>query len=334
MKLARASTLASPFWRLSSRTKTSIAYAALLVVALVAAVVVQPGGAEAPAILQYLGRLHILVLHVPIGVLVVALVGETLTLTKHRESGDVVVGLALPLLVLTGVVAIVLGLFLAHGETEHPLKLIAKHRNFTVAGIVIAGLAGIAFPYRRGRALHRVLLVASGVILGIGAHFGGSLTHGSEYLFAPVARSVPQTPTTADDAGAPTEIVAEAPVDAGVVALVIVDASVEASVPTVVAARDAGTAKSTKRAAAQAVLLRRCAPCHTDKTKGGLRVSDIGKMKAADVTAGDPGESLLYARLVLAKDSDDRMPPIEKPQPSAAELAVIRAWITELKTYP
>ena len=319
---------------MSSRTKYSIAYAALLVVALVAAVIVQPGGPDAPAILQYLGRLHILGLHVPIGVLVVALVGETLTLTKHRAQGDAVVGVALPLLVLTGVVTIVLGLLLAHGESDHSLKLVAKHRNFTIAGILIAGLAGIAFPYRRGRALHRVLLVASAVVLSIGAHFGGSLTHGSDYLFAPIAHAAPVTTPPAEDAGAPPGIVAEVPVDAGIAA--IADASVDAPgpAPVTVATHDAGAAKPSTRAAAQAILVRRCAPCHTEKSKGGLRVSDIGKMKAADVTPGDPGESLLYSRLVLPKDSDDRMPPIEKPQPTAAELSVLRAWITELKAYP
>jgi len=326
--LARRRTLASPFHCLSHRTKFTIAYAGLLVVALVAAVLLPPGGAAAPAVLQYVGRFHILALHAPVGVLVVALVAEAFTLTKHREQADIVVGFTLPLLVLTGVAAVVLGLALAHGETEHPLKLLTKHRNFTVSGIVLAGAAGIAFPYRRGRAVHRALLLASAAVLSIGAHFGGSLTHGSDYLFAPIAQPKPVV-AVAEDAAAP---VSES-IDAGVVVDAAVSDSVDAAVPVIVA-HDAGPAKPSARAAVQAILLRRCAPCHTEKGKGGLRVSDIGKMKAADIAAGDPNESLLYARLVLPKDDDDHMPPIDKPQPSAAEIAALRAWITELKAYP
>ena len=303
-----------------------MAYAGLLVVALVAAVLLPPGG-NAPALLQYIGRFHILVLHVPIGVLVVALVAEALTLTKHRASADVVVGFALTLLVLTGVGPVVLGLALAHGDAEHPLKLLEKHRNFTLGGVVLAGIAGIAFPYRRGRAVHRALLLASAVVLGIGAHFGGSLTHGSDYLFAPIDHPAPLV-AVAEDAGAPVSDL----IDASVVVDASVSETVDAAV-SVIVAHDAGPAKPSTRAAVQAILLRRCAPCHTDKAKGGLRVSDIGKMKAADIAPGDPNESLLYARLVLPKDDDDRMPPIDKPQPSAAEIAAVRAWITELKAY-
>lgn len=316
-----------------SRTQSAIAYAALLVVALVAAVVLPPGGPAASAFVQYVGRLHLLVLHVPIGVLVVVLLGEALTFGRRRETGDTVVALTLPLLVVSGVVAIVLGLCLAHGG-DHPVGLATKHRNFTIAGILVAGVAGIAFPYRRGRALHRALLAACTAVLGIGAHFGGSLTHGSDYLFAPIT---PAKAAVAEDAGAPEPEPADA--SAPVIAVVI-DASttdaIDAATPIVVVApHDAGAvAKPSNRAAAQAMLLRRCGPCHTDRTKGGLRVSDIGKMKAADVVAGNPAESPLYARLVLPKDDDDRMPPIDKPQPTAAELAVLRAWISELSSYP
>lgn len=315
-----------------SRTQSAIAYAALLVVALVAAVALPPGGPAASALVQYAGRLHLLVLHVPIGVLVVVLLGEALTLTRRKETADELVALTLPLLVLSGVVAIVLGLCLAHGG-DHPVGLATKHRNFTIAGIVAAGFAGIAFPYRRGRALHRALLAACAALLGTGAHFGGSLTHGSEYLFAP---ATPAKVAVAEDAGAPEPPDAAAPVVAVVIDASTTDA-IDASTPiVVVASHDAGApaAKPSNRAAAQAMLVRRCAPCHTDRTKGGLRVSDIGKMKAADVVAGNPAESPLYARLVLPKDSDDRMPPIDKPQPTAAELAVLRAWISELSSYP
>lgn len=310
--------------------------AAAIVLIVAAGVVLQPGADDASALVVYAGRFHILALHVPIGVLVLALAAEALTFTKrYRRTGDLVVGFALPLLVLTGVVAIVLGLALAHGG-DYPRSLVAKHRNLTAAGVAVAALAMIAWPFRRRarRWGHRALLALAAVLMSAGAHFGGSLTHGTDYLFAPLdpkgkadAHPVDVTP---DDAGAsppPADAGAAdaaAPAEAGIDDAGSADASVrrEASAP---------PPKPTSKQIAQSIFSRRCAPCHTTHSKGGLRLStDPSKMKSVEVVAGDPGASRIYERLTLPLDDEYHMPPEKEAQLTKGEIAAIKQWIVDL----
>ena len=107
-----------------------------------------------------------------------ALMGEAATfLRRGRRMGDVVVGFSLPLLVLTGVGAVVLGLMLANGG-HYPHKLVAPHRNFTILGLTFAAVARLMWSRRRSRWVHRGLLGCAAGAMMLGAHFGGSMTHG------------------------------------------------------------------------------------------------------------------------------------------------------------
>ncbi len=329
-----------------------------LVIAFIAALTLRPGAEDASKVTRFLGKFHLLTLHVPIGVLVLTLTAESLTLLRrHRRRADLVVGFALPFLVLTGLAALLLGLCLAHGG-DYPAKLIGRHRNLTLAGICLAGITTIAWPYRRraGRMIHRGLLGATALVLSVGAHFGGTITHGADYLFPAVlpagTGAVPETDAGAadepHDAPAP-DGTADGSTDAGPVATMATDADTPAPRPDadagVLTTLDAGRSaagdaaapavpRPSPRAAAQAILLRRCAPCHTLKANGGLRVTDLTKLKAGAVVPGQAAASPLYTRLTLPKDDDDHMPPVDKPQPTGAELATLRTWINELKGAP
>lgn len=319
---------------------------ALTLIAIVAAALFSPGTPDVPAATVYLGRFHILALHLPIGIFVVALIAEALTLhPRLRERGDAVVAFVLPLLLVAAFAAAILGVLLAYGG-DYPGKLVARHRNLALAGLGAASVAAFAAPFRdrAGRIGHRALLLLASGLLGAAGHVGGAITHGSDFLFAPVRRPPLEQPEPPEaDAGAETAEDASAPIeDAG--------ASVDAgsrpgslaedggAAPTGSdagnrATADAGGPKPNRRASAQAILNRRCAPCHTTKASGGLRVTDAAKLEALGVVfvAGKPGESSIYSRLVLPKDDEDHMPPAEKPQPTAGEIAAIRAWVAEAK---
>ena len=52
-----------------------------------------------------------------------------------------------------------------------------------------------------------------------------------------------------------------------------------------------------------------------------------GGENGAVIVPGKPDESPLLRRCELPLDDDDHMPPEGKPQPTAEELAALRAWL-------
>lgn len=77
----------------------------------------------------------------------------------------------------------------------------------------------------------------------------------------------------------------------------------------------------------------KCVKCHgTEKAKGKLRMHTFEMiMKGGEdgkiVKPGDSAGSTMYKNLTLPAKDDDHMPPEEKPQPSAAQIAAIKWWI-------
>lgn len=83
------------------------------------------------------------------------------------------------------------------------------------------------------------------------------------------------------------------------------------------------------------VLERTCYSCHgEEKKKGGFRTHTLelfvkgGKDSGAGVVPGKPDESAVIKRLLLPKSEDEAMPPEDKPQPTAKEIALLKWWIT------
>jgi hypothetical protein len=113
----------------------------------------------------------------------------------------------------------------------------------------------------------------------------------------------------------------------------LVDASVADAAPAVDAGPvDAGPPKPTPKQLAQAVVNRKCSPCHTTNMKGGLRMTDISHpTKKGVLKPGNPEGSLMYTNLLLPKDDDDHMPPENEPQLTKGEISIIRAFILDSK---
>jgi uncharacterized membrane protein len=135
------------------------------------------------------------------------------------------------------------------------------------------------------------------------------------------------------DAGEPA-VVGDAEVDASVpeAAAPITSASSSAGAPSASSSAAPAKPKPSSRVVAQGIVNRRCAPCHTARSRGGLRLADVTRpTKSGVLVPGDPQASSLYTRLTLPLDDDDHMPPADEAQPTKAEIAAIRAFIAELK---
>jgi YHS domain-containing protein len=157
-------------------------------------------------------------------------------------------------------------------------------------------------------------------LLVVAGHFGGSLTHGSDYFvrYAPGPfRSWLGGPPQASPIQTNHVEIAQLPVFAGVV---------------------------------RPVLQQDCVPCHgPEKSKGRLRLDTLeglakGGKSGPAIVAGKSADSEVIKRMLLPLTDDDHMPPNGKPQPSADDLALLQWWldsgassdkqVSELKSSP
>lgn len=103
-----------------------------------------------------------------------------------------------------------------------------------------------------------------------------------------------------------------------------------AAILVVIGASSAAAAPSFEREVA-AVLRTRCSGCHRDgDAAGDLSMETFAALAKGGVsgpafTAGDPAASRMLAR--LEAEGEDHMPPLDEPQPTAAEKATLTAWI-------
>lgn len=133
-------------------------------------------------VLAFLGRLHVVVLHLPIGILIALGLLELRAWWRSSDSPPATLSLAL-LGSVAAVVTAVFGLFLSWNGSYDP-TLLFRHQWL---GIAVATCSVVVFALKawtdRER-LYRGMLVLTVILLMLGGHLGGSLTHGSSFLFA------------------------------------------------------------------------------------------------------------------------------------------------------
>jgi uncharacterized membrane protein/mono/diheme cytochrome c family protein len=248
-------------------------------------------------LLNFLGRLHPLILHLPIGFLVMTLVMEWAARKERFGFLQPAVPIALLLTALTAVPTALFG-YLLSWEGGYDESLLAWHMwpGFALA----LTSAGLYYAKTRRPEFYTPLLYLSVPLLLITGHFGGSLTHGSDYLTEYAPGFVKKI--AGHSAG---ETIAIENLDSAVVFAAL----------------------------AQPILNKKCAGCHNPgKLKGGLDLSraegiEKGGENGPVLTAGRSLESELIMRILLPEKHEKHMPPSGKEQLSADELALLQWWI-------
>lgn len=249
----------------------------------------------------FFGRLHPLLVHLPIGLIVLLAALEVLARLRRFSQANANAGLILALAVPASLAAVLCGwlLSLAGGYQDNLLKW---HKWTGIATAAACLLAGLLYSLDLKRP-YRWCLFSSVVTLLVASHFGGSLTHGSDYLvrYAPPpfrtwfgGRS--PTPPPATGTEDPTQL----PAFAGVI---------------------------------EPILKENCISCHgPDKSKGKLRLDSFASvLKGGDsglaIVRGKSSEGALLKRVRLPSTDQDHMPPEGKPQPKEADVALLEWWI-------
>lgn len=255
---------------------------------------------QAPDFVLFLGRFHPLVVHLPIGFLFFAFVLEVYS--KWRKES--VLTSAIPLALLSGAVAAAMACILGYMLSmsgDYDEGALDTHFWFGIATTVLALVAWLIRIDKIKLANLKTVkanistLTLIVILLSITGHYGGNLTHGSDYLtkyapFGPEAKQPLVPVTNIEDA---------------VVFSYLVDP----------------------------ILQDKCASCHNaEKKKGGLSLQDSvtilkGGKNGEILISGDSKKSELTHRVLLNPHHDDFMPPDGKTPLTDEETAIIRYWI-------
>ena len=137
---------------------------------------------QIPTVFQVAGRLHPMLLHLPIGFLVLILSIRLFNRQLGLESSSVLFKFAFPLAAFVTVLSAIAGSFLA-AEESYSSDLINRHRN---TGTILS-LLTLALTYlneeERSFKITGLLVI---VFLFITGHYGSSVTHGENFILKPL----------------------------------------------------------------------------------------------------------------------------------------------------
>lgn len=136
-----------------------------------------------------LGKLHVIVLHLPIALLTVAALLEIIGCLNHREQWFFAARVNFIIGSVFAVVAAIFGWIAANSASySGELRSILDwHRWLGISVAVIAMVGLLSLAAKRldcdwGKPFYRLSLCALAVLIPITAHFGGSLIYGINYL--------------------------------------------------------------------------------------------------------------------------------------------------------
>jgi uncharacterized membrane protein len=245
------------------------------------------------AALTLIGRLHPLLVHLPIGILLLAILLEALSARDSYAGLKPAADLSLLLGVCSAVLSCCTGWLLSL-TGDYDAGLVVVHQWLAISLTVVS--IGLYFVVRRRPLEWRggVLMMVVVLLLVLTGHWGGSLTHGPGFLTGDLG-SEPSQPTLRPVADIQSAVVYSSMVEP--------------------------------------VLHDNCYGCHSaSRVKGGLRLDEPDRILRGGkdgpvIVKGQAAASLLIKRIGLPIDDEHHMAPKEKGQLTPMEIRLLRWWI-------
>ena len=265
-----------------------------------------------PDIVPFLGHFHPLIVHLPIGFILALFLLEIFDLTaksvKLHHATFIVAWLAAG----SAVVSAIFGVLLSY-TGEYGADLLWKHLWLGTATAVLS-LWIVVFKMRsnwreegRFSFVYHGLVFATTAALTMAGHYGGALTHGSDYLTSNMPGKLRMIlGVSGPKKNTPDKVVGQNPLDQIVYASAI-----------------------------EPIFKDKCVNCHgPEKQENKLRLDSYadamkGGKTGSNIVAKASAESFLITSLHLPKDDKKHMPPDGKPQLSSDDIALLAWWIDQ-----
>ena len=248
---------------------------------------------EIPKILLFFGRFHPVILHLPIGALLLTFFIDIVGRIRNNYN-SILIRTALGFSAIFSILAATLGYFLSL-EGGYGKDTLQIHMWAGIGMTVIVCL--LYFSKRSHKEILKkmyVPLFMMALLLTIfTGHYGSILTHGETFL----------TVHSPLNSSSEKEIITET------------------------------DSLYYFQHVITPILEDKCVSCHnSNKTKGELNLSTIDQFKKGGkhgeiFTAGDIGQSTIYKALLLPIKEEEHMPPTGKPQLTRDEIWLIKHWI-------
>ena len=247
---------------------------------------------------EFIGRFHPLLVHLPIGILLLAALFQLLALKPKYASLHAATSIALFWGMIFAILSCISGYFLSQSG-DYDEEMVSTHQWFGISTAFISLIAYLFNRWENEFAKWAILLMVP--LIFITGHLGGSLTHGSDYL----------TKGFSKDSVTEKEIKPIADVQ---------EANVYADIVQPIFQTKCYTCHN------------------KSKKKGGLRLDEPsfilkGGKDGEVIKPGNTEESDMMRRLLLPRNDEDHMPPKEKSQLKDNEIALLHWWIATGATF-
>lgn len=262
--------------------------------------------------LLFFGRFHPLLVHLPIGFLLIVIALEILRMSGKVSFEQSTIKFILLITAISATFACLAGYFLSLEGGYNP-EILEEHKW---QGIWLAIFSWIAYLTKLNwimdnisisSAFYYPSIILANLMMFVAGHHGGNLTHGETYL----TENTPQ-PFRDWFGIAPKE-----------------EKISDNELPKITNINEAIVFKDIIKP----IFKNKCEQCHNaSKMKGDLRMDTIELLKkggehGAIFVAGKSDDSELMKRMLLPESNDDHMPPKGKNQPTEQEISLIRWWI-------
>jgi len=248
-------------------------------------------------IIELIGKLHPVLVHLPIGIFLIAIAMEFVGRTKRFSHLQMSIDFILIIGTITGIFSLITG-YLLSLDGSNDSNSVNLHKWVAIASVLMFA----AYYFFRKHVIHKktiqtVALILLLIMITLTGHLGGELTHGEGYLTAAFSKNI--------------------------------DKPINASIAKFEKIEDAKLYEDV----VLHTITQKCVQCHgAERQKGKLRLDGKewmlkGGKNGEVIDLKNPENSEILKRVLLELNDEHHMPPKDKNQLSEDELVILTWWL-------